>query len=278
VDFDLIIVNDINAVPLSFNHFNAKKYFIDLHEYSTAEIDDRSFRKFIQKAYLEYLCRKYLPMAFAVTSVNETISNKIADEFNIKVDTINNAPFYADLSPTLTNKDHIKIIHHGAAMESRRIELMIEAAKLLDSRFSMDFMLVPNEPEYFEHLKKCAADVSNVRFIPPVKHEEIVKFCNTYDIGIFILPPVNPNYEFALPNKFFEFVQSRLAVVTGPSPEMMNLIKRYDIGIVTETFRPEEVAGKINKLNEEEIMKFKQNSDSAAKELSFENNKNFFMK
>lgn len=277
-EYDLIIANDINSIPLAFNHFKAKKYYIDLHEYSTAEIDDRSFRKFIQKEYLEYLCRKYLSRAFAVTSVNETISDRIGVEFNVKVDTINNAPFYNALSPSVTSENKIKIIHHGAAMESRKIELMIETAKHLDHRFSMDFMLIPNEEVYFNFLKQYAVGMSNVRFIPPVKHEEIVKFSNSYDIGFFLLPPVNPNYEFALPNKFFEFVQSRLAIVTGPSPEMANLINKYDLGIVTETFKPEEAAQRMNELTAEKIMVYKNNSDKAAKELNFESNKKLFMK
>lgn len=277
-DYDLIIANDINSVPLAFNHFKGKKYYIDLHEYSTAEIDDHSFRKFIQKEYLKYLCRKYLHRAFAVTSVNDTISKKMTEEFNVKIDTISNAPFYADLTPSQTRNINIKVIHHGAAMRSRKIELMIETAKHLEQRFTIDFMLIPNEEDYFNFLKQYAEGVKNVRFIPPVKHEEIIKFCNSYDIGFFLLPPVNPNYEFALPNKFFEFVQSRLAIVTGPSPEMANLIRKYNLGITTRTFEPKEAAEKINKLFADEIMIFKKNSDTAAKELNFESNKNLFMK
>ena len=48
-----------------------------------------------------------------------------------------------------------------------------------------------------------------VRIVPPVLSHEVVSFIHQYDMGIFILEPINFNYTHALPNKLFEFVQAR---------------------------------------------------------------------
>ena len=43
---------------------------------------------------------------------------------------------------------------------------------------------------------------------------------NACDVGVFCMPPINVNARYALPNKFFDFVQARLAVAVGPAEEM----------------------------------------------------------
>ena len=155
---------------------------------------------------------------------------------------------------------------------------MIETAKLLDDRFTLDLMLIPNEPDYYSYLKEMISGLDKVRMIAPVDYKNIVSYCNTYDIGMFILPPVNLNYKYALPNKFFEFVMSRLAVITGPSIEMSYYINMYELGISTDSFNPSQIAKEINKLSNEQIQKFKQNSDKSAYELSSETNREIFLK
>ena len=55
---------------------------------------------------------------------------------------------------------------------------------------------------------------------------EIVDTIAEYDIGLFILSPINFNYYHALPNKLFEFIQARLAIAVSPSPEMARIVHR----------------------------------------------------
>jgi hypothetical protein len=97
-------------------------------------------------------------------------------------------------------------------------------------------------------------------------------FLNKYDIGLFILETTTFNYKFALPNKLFEFIQARLAIAIAPSPEMKEIVKKYDLGIVADNFTPTGMADKIKELSREKIMYFKNQSHLHSKELSAENN------
>lgn len=39
-----------------------------------------------------------------------------------------------------------------------------------------------------------------------------------------MIPPATFNHIWCLPNKFFDFLQARLGIVTGPSPERARIV------------------------------------------------------
>ncbi|MEO8663941.1 MAG: hypothetical protein ABI462_00480 [Ignavibacteria bacterium] len=271
-EFDLIIANDLDSIPIAFKKFRSKKVIADLHEYAPEEFEDKLYWKLFHKKYMIHQCSKYFPLLSGATTVCKSIAEVYNKNFGVLPVVITNAANYNDLKPMPVG-EKIRIIHHGVAVSSRKIEIMIEAAKMIDNRFTFDLMLIPNEKDYYNKLKVSIAGTKNIKMIEPVSFNEIIPFCNSYDIGLFILPPVNINYKYALPNKFFEFIQSRLAVITGPSVEMKNIIREYELGISTETFETGEIAGKINALTTEQISFYKKNSGKHAMELSSERNK-----
>jgi hypothetical protein len=140
----------------------------------------------------------------------------------------------------------------------------------LDDRFTLDLMLMEAQTPYMRKLRAAAAADPRIRFRPAVPMQQIAATINEYDIGVFLLPPVNFNYRMALPNKFFEFVQARLAVAIGPSPEMARLVQHYGFGIVTDSFDPVDLARRLNALQPADIERMKQAADVASRELNAE--------
>lgn len=276
INFDYIIANDLDTLPLAFKFFESNNVICDFHEYAPAEFEDRFTWRVLHQNFAIHQCKKYFPKLKLVTTVCDGIADEFENNFGKRPVVITNAASYHDLHPSSTT-DKIKLIHHGAAIPSRKLEIMIEVAKLLDERFELDFMLMPNDKNYYEHLVSISKNVSNVQFILPISFDDIIPFCNNYDAGIFILPYSNFNYKFALPNKFFEFVQSRLAVITGPSPEMAKLINKFELGIVCDSFDASRIANKLNETPTEQFSKWKINSHNAAKDLSSERNKNLLI-
>ena len=145
----------------------------------------------------------------------------------------------------------------------------------LDKRYTLDLMLVivRSSKNYYNKLKKMAVRRKNVRFIPPVPYRNLIDYTNKYDIGIFLLPPTNFNLKYALPNKFFEFIQARLAIAIGPSIEMEKIVRKYDLGVVAKDFTPKAMAKEINKLSFDKIQYYKNQANKYAMELSSENNR-----
>ncbi len=149
---------------------------------------------------------------------------------------------------------------------------MIRVAELLDERFVVDFVLADTVPGYRASLVRRASGNPRISFPAPVPMHMIASMANGYDIGLYVLPPASLNKRYALPNKFFEFIQARLAVAVGPSPEMARLVRRYGCGVVADDFEPETLAAALNALDGDAIASFKQASDAAARELNAERN------
>jgi len=268
--FDLIIANDIAALPLALRLAAGRPVLMDAHEYSPREFDDKWMWRILFGRYHHDLCRRYLPKASGMLTVCRGIADEYARHYGVAPEVVHNAPLDQKLVPSPVQTGRIRLIHHGAAIRSRHLETMIDVMKHLDGRFTLDFMLVESDAAYMSDLRRKAAPDQRIRFIPAVPMSDICGTLNGYDMGIYLLPPVNFNHEHALPNKFFEFIQARLAVAIGPSPEMVRIVKAFDCGVVADSFKPEDLAGVISAVSESTLIRYKSAADVAAAEVNYE--------
>jgi hypothetical protein len=210
-----------------------------------------------------------------------TVCNAIAQEyksnFGILPGVVTNAPLYRELKPSPVHSCAIRMVHHGAAVPSRRLESMIEAMNLLDERFSLDLILVPGVQSYLDQIADLASRTPRVRMLEPVPTQQLPEKTNHYDIGLYVLPPANFNARYALPNKFFEFLQARLALVIGPSVEMASLVGKYGCGVVTPGFSPRDMALALSGLDAAKLDAMKARADIAARDLCFEKQSSILM-
>ncbi len=269
--YDLVIANDIDTLPLALR-LNARKVLFDAHEYYPRQFEDRwEWRMFFQ-GYYNYLCRRYMKQAHRMTCVCQGIADEYRRVYGVHADVITNASDYADLRPGAIDCSRIRLIHHGSAMRTRKIENMIRLMRYTDTRFCLDLMLVPTENRYFCELQVMASGYSNVRFTAPVPISEVTSAINKYDIGLYLLEPRSFNTRHALPNKFFDFIQARLAIAVGPSDEMSCIVQKYGLGVIANDFRPESLAATLNGLSTAQIKQYKESADRHARELSAERN------
>lgn len=262
--FDIALANDIESLPLVLEVAQGRPVILDAHEYSPLEFEDQWRWRFFFASYIDELCRQFMPRVAAITTVCEGISNSYREEYGVKSSVLTNAaPFHA-LPVCATEYTRIRMIHHGAAIASRRIDLMIDLMSYLDERFSLDLVLVPGQLAYIEWVKRYARGKPNIRFLDAVPMGQLVTLSSGYDIGLFLLPPTNFNYRMALPNKFFEYIQARLAIAIGPSPEMARIVREFGCGVVAEDFSPRSLARLLKNLTAEDIDRMKTGSDRAA--------------
>jgi hypothetical protein len=266
---DVVLANDFEALPVALEVAKGAPVVLDAHEYAPREFETLRWRLF-RKRYAVHLCRRYLPRIAAMMTVAEGLAREYEREFGLQPVVVPNAAHYHDLPPVAASADRVRMIHHGNAMPARRVERMLEVMRSLDARFTLDLLLVPSDRRYLESLKLAAKGDARIRFLEPVPTRELVPLGNRYDVGLFLLEPTSFNYLHALPNKFFEFVQSRLAIAIGPSPEMAALVRRHGLGVVAEDFRPASLGRALNALDAERINAMKARAHVAARELCFE--------
>lgn len=278
-EFDLIIANDIECLPLAMRIKKREKILFDAHEFAPRHFEDKLVWRIFFQRFNKYLCKKYLPLTDAMLTVGEGLAKEYKKHYPVNPIILTNANYYADLKPLPVDSKSIKLIHHGAANPSRQLEIMIEMMDYVDERFTLDLMLltpsIANKKTrtYLDTLKKEVQKNPRIRIIDPVKSDQVVAYIHQYDMGIFLLPPINFNYANTLPNKFFDYVQARLAIAIGPTPEMAKLVNQFNLGIVSDEFTASSLARKINSLSDKEISSFKDNANQAADVLSAEKNR-----
>ncbi len=273
--FDLIIANDLDTLPLAVLLKNKKNSFLifDAHEYYPKQYEQNEEWILKEQPYIYHLCYKYLKEANTIFTVSQGLINEYKKTFEINALLLNNAhSFVPGLTSSSVQEENIKIVHVGGAIRGRKIEKMIETAELLGDHYIFDLYLIPAQHSYYEELKVNTSNLNNVRILPPLELKDLVYNLNQYDIGIYILEPNSFNNKYALPNKLFEFIQSRIAIAIGPSPEMKNIVEKYNIGVVSDDFTPDSLAKAIKNTPISQLMQYKKNTEKAAKELNAENN------
>ena len=271
--FDLLIVHHMDDLPLAVKLAKQKKLklIFNAHEYYPLEFED--VEGWMKNEYPLRMKQgnTYFKDVAVCFCVGVEIAKKYKEEFNLNSVIVTNSKPFHELEPKHVAADgKIRMIHHGAAIRSRKIELTIDMMAHLDERFELNLILVPGDEAYITELKRQAANYSSIKFLEPVNTADISSFINQFDVGVFLLPPTNFNYKFALPNKFYEFIQARLAMAIGPSPEMANIIDKYDLGVVATDFEPKTMAQQLQTLAPEKVMYYKNKVHTSAQLLSAE--------
>lgn len=266
--YDLVVANDARALPLAFAAAGDAPVYADMHEWAPEERSTILVWRLLVAPHQTHLCRKYLPRAAAVTSVSAGLSNLYAETFGIPTETVRNAGPMSDLKPSPVDPDRIRLVHSGTADVERNIMELIEAVELLGERYTLDLYLLEVPGGHLAEIKQRAASSPRVTVHDPVPPETLPTTLNQYDLGVFLYPIQTRSHLYHLPNKFFDFVQARLGVIVGPSPEMARLVREHGIGAVTEDFTPAALTAVLDSLTPEQVAAWKQASHQAARPLS----------
>ncbi len=269
VNFDLVLANDVAVVPIASKIAAGRPLIVDLYEFALDESTDWRW-KLLVRPFNAYICKKYVASAGAVTTVAPGIISEYQRRFNFSPSLVLNAPLFRNPQIKLMDEP-LRLVHHGAAIRDRVLEHMIlGVGNAMNVTLDLYLVGMPHDPTYLEELTALAEDFSNVSIHPPVAFSEIPVMLSDYDLGLFVLPPTCFNYLHALPNKFFEFVQSGLPVIVGPSPEMAVLVKKYQIGLVLHDWEAESLRDGLDSLSLKEVENWQMNVCSAAKDLNGE--------
>lgn len=274
-DYDVVLADDAETVPLALWLQPTGGVHADLHEYAPRQKEGvRRWRLFVAP-YVRWLCRTYVTRADSVTTVAQGLADAYREEYGIDAGVVTNATPNREAEPTpvATGPGRpLRLVHSGAALPDRHLEIMVEAMGLATRDATLDLYLTRNDPSVIEALRGQAAALpeGRVRVMDPVPYAELIDTLAGYDVGVFSIPPVSFNYKHTLPNKLFDFVQARLATVVSPSPEMERLVREHDLGLVTEDFTAASLARSIDALTDDVVTAGKAAAHRAAHELSAE--------
>ncbi len=269
--WDAVVSNDARALPVAHRLAAGAPVWADLHEWAPEERTHVLAWRLLVAPLMDHLCRTYLPLSAATTTVAASIADLYAEHYGVRPQVMRNAAPWADLSPTGVDAPTIRLVHSGGAIPGRNLEAMLDVVAALGRGYSLDLYLMPGGDggRYLRALRDRAAGLPGVTFHDPVPPADLPATLNRYDVGVFWIPPFNTNAARTLPNKLFDFVQARLAVAVGPSPEMARVVTEHRLGVVAEDFTVDACAASVARLSRADVAGFKASTDAASRELSF---------
>ena len=271
-ELQTVVVNDLAALPLAFAAARGVPVVFDAHEHWSSESASWSAptRLSMRHAH-EWLIDSFVGQTADIMTVSAGIAEDYRKRTGAVPHLVTNAPYATQLTASAVTEP-IRLLHIGMADARRRLEDTIEAVRMLNGRFVLDLVLA-GDVAYRERLTRHVAADANIRVLAPVPADELIAFSNAYDVGVFLLPPDTPNFLHVLPNKLFDYIQARLAVAIGPSPEMTKVVREWDCGIVSASFAPRDFAHALNLLTVADVARMKERSDRAARVLTAETNR-----
>ena len=264
--YDVIIADDLDTVPLALA-LNSRGVHADLHEYAPREKEDLMRWRLFVAPFRRWLCREYLPQCESITTVGRGLAQGYQREFGVEVGVVMNATPPQDL-PVRPVGSPIRLVHSGACLRGRKLEVMLEAVVGTNTPVTFDLFLTPNDPGYLHELRERFSQFPNIRINDPVPYRDLVAKLSEFDVGVFVLPPTTYSYLWALPNKLFDFIQARLGVIVGPSPEMAQIVREHELGAIVGGFEVENLVRALDRLTPAHAGQWKQNSNRAADALS----------
>ena len=267
--YDFIYFADIDLLPVVGRNANKAITIFDAREYYPLQFENNlNFRIFEKTEYTRILNR-YLNKCDKVYTVSEGLANAYKLNFNTETSLIFSCPYFKNIKVKEIENNKIKLLYHGMANRNRKIENYVNLLKLINHNCELHLYLV-GDKDYINDLKNQNKDNEKVQFHEPVQLDEIVEMANNYDIGLCYFEPTTFNLKHCLPNKFFEYIQARMIVAAGPSPDICNLLIQYNCGIISEKFTIESLAESINNHTISDLNLKKRNAVNAASELCFE--------
>lgn len=209
-----------------------------------------------------------------------TVSNSLAEqlhEYNVPVSVLENYR-YNEPVPTgnyLRNKfklsDDIKLVLCMSTI-TQGFKAVLHALNDLPPYIHLVTLgrFVPSK--YYKHIKELSVQLrvkDRLHFLTPVPYDQLTIVASSADIGIIVRDPAILNNYISLPNRVFDYISSGLPICSPFMPDIANIVKKYNLGIIIEDISSECWAqGIIDTLNNKDT--FSNNAKNTAAKLTWE--------
>lgn len=281
--FDLIVSNDLDTLPACFlaAKIKRKKIIYDSHEYFcyTPELISRPK---IQKIWLS-IEKYFVPKIKTAITVNSSIAEIYKKQYDVDFKVIRNIPALDKYYLFIRNPKPRKmigipenkkmVILQGAGINiNRGAEELIESFQFIDDAV----LFIIGSGDVFEKLKEMRKTLKleeKVFILDKMPFSQLVHFTSNADIGISIDKATNPNYQYSLPNKIFDYIQIGVPVLASNLVEIDKIYAQFDIGLKIENHEPKHIAEQLNKMIHAngQVKTWKNNLKKAAEEYNWAN-------
>ncbi|KAA3614094.1 MAG: glycosyltransferase [Calditrichaeota bacterium] len=275
---DIIHARGLWVLPsiLVFRFFKKFKLIYDAHEFFAGH-----------ELFQNHLWRRLTWLKLEKAAVSKidsfiTVSEPLGEFYkklypNIKrLDIIRSLPkqHITKIEKKVDDKKIKEIVFHGYFLPGRGLIQLIQAtSKIENPEFHLTLIgegILENELKK-EINKNNMSDKISIE--PMVESGKLLNKIETKDLGIALIEADSINRKYALPNKFFEYIQAGIPVLASNIPTLMEYVEKYQVGLTANPNSIDDIAEKLQTMLSDSNLftKFSANCFKASKELCWEN-------
>jgi glycosyltransferase involved in cell wall biosynthesis len=234
VDVDAVSCHSLTTLPLGiiFKVLRGTKVI-----YTTHELETETLVSPLQQRLGKIVERLLVRHADLVTVVSDSIADWYRREYGlVEVPVIRNVPYRAAMPMARSRvlrerlslrEQDLLFIYHGLLGPGRNVELLLEIFAGAKADRHIVFMGFGSlECTIQEYASKHA----NIHFHPAVPPEDVMTFCSSADVGVFLVGRPCLSYYYCLPNKLFEFLLSGIPCLVSDFPDMGKVVRESGAG------------------------------------------------
>lgn len=268
--FDVLCAVDLDSIlpNVLIGKIRNCPVIYDAHEYFTEvpELANRPIVKRVWKSIEQYS----LPKCAKMYTVGPCIAKLFQNEYGKNCEVICNFPRSIQRIPSQKSKK-FTIIYQGDLNEGRGVDVMIKAmVKIPD----VLFWVVGDGYERLrlEELVQSLNLGERVTFYGYIAPSEINSLTSKAHLGVNLLENIGLNHYYSLANKFFDYIQNGIPVLTMDFPEYREVNEKYQIAILVKEMDIQEIVTAIESLiqNQDFYSNLAKNTDLASRFLTWE--------
>ena len=275
---DALLANDSDTLFANFlvSKIRRLPLIYDAHEYFTGVPELK--HKPINRTIWKLSERLAIPFAHVTYTVNSSVAALYESDNARAFSIVRNMPFKLKSTETIdraqiTSEDNAKIIiYQGAVNMDRGLEEAIDAMHYIKTNA---ILLIVGIGDILDKLKSKVINeqlTDKVVFVGQVHFAELTKYTLLANVGLCIEKSTNLNYTYSLPNKFFDYIQCNVPILSSGVKEVRKIMEKYDIGMILDSHSPEHIAELLDKMlnNHTAINNWKEQLKVAADEFCWE--------
>jgi glycosyltransferase involved in cell wall biosynthesis len=271
---DILWANDLDTLLPNFlmSKFKGSKLVYDSHEYFTMSV-----YKPLSRKIWHALERSIFPKLKNVITVNDSIKDVYEKEYKVPLIVLKNVPYKNDVvdakPPAVPADKKILIIQGMGINEHRGSEEAVEMMQYLTSEFILYFIGKGTVIDKLKQMVKTLKLEEKVVFIGVLPYAQVMGYTRQSYLGlIFEKIDYTDEHNFALPNRFFDYIKAGIPVLSSKGVELKAVIDKYDIGQFVDRIEPKHLAERVMEVSQDIIAynRYKQNTLIAREQLCWE--------
>ncbi len=225
-----------------------KPLVFDAHEYFS-EVPEVVGRPLVRWCW-ELIARLCVPMSRQAYTVGPALAAIFSERYGVSFGVVRNMPQAAARPAERPSPPPYVLLYQGALNEGRGIEYLLEAMLHLP-----DCVLwLAGEGDLSAALRQQAAQHQlggRVRFLGRLDPAALRQLTPQAWLGLNLFEQKGLNYYYSLANKFFDYVQAGVPVLTMNFPEYRAMQLQYEVALLLDTLSTEAVVAAVKHLQQE---------------------------